>query len=65
MIVPAIFVFPPNGNKYKFPKRLPNCFDLENVTTFQNWLIDNGYPEQEARTISITEPEYHIKLVGK
>lgn len=33
---------PPSGWKYGFPKELP-----ENVTDLRQWLIDNGYPEDQ------------------
>ena len=63
MIAPKIFVFLPDGPKYNFPKILPNGFDLENIKDFQDWLIDNGYPEDKARKLSFTESEYSVKFV--
>lgn len=36
-------VDPPSGWKYGFPKELP-----ADVEDFVQWLIDNGYPEEDA-----------------
>ena len=63
MLAPKIFVFPPDGPKYKFPKILPNCFNLEDIRAFQDWLIENEYPEDKARKLSFTESEYFVKFV--
>ena len=33
---------PPSGWRYGFPKILPN-----NITNTLEWLVDNGYPQEE------------------
>lgn len=35
-----VYIDPPSGWKYGFPKRMP-----EGVKDVHTWLIDNGYPK--------------------
>lgn len=36
-----LYIDPPSGWKYGFPKRMP-----ESVKDVNTWLIDNGYPKE-------------------
>lgn len=38
------FIDPPSGWRYGFPKALPDDLDRKYL---RQWLIDNGYPENE------------------
>lgn len=37
-----VFIDPPSGWKYGFPKEIP-----DNVIDVKRWLLDNGYPEKD------------------
>jgi hypothetical protein len=40
-----IVIDPPSGWKYGFPKILPNY--IKGSDLLSNWLLDNGYPQED------------------
>lgn len=46
----VVWVDPPSGWRYGFPKKMPVSVQLGGAKACTQWLIDNGYPEGEAAT---------------
>jgi hypothetical protein len=43
----TLFIDPPSGWKYGFPKQAPENFKEFEAHDLNNWLIENGYPREE------------------
>lgn len=43
----SIFIDPPSGWKYGFPKQAPPTLREMNGDDLNEWLLRNGYPEEE------------------
>jgi len=43
----VVYIDPPSGWKYGFPKPSPANLRQMNPDEFNQWLIDNGYPREE------------------
>lgn len=43
----SIFIDPPSGWKYGFPKQAPATLREMNGDDLNEWLLRNGYPEEE------------------
>jgi len=44
------YVYPPNGEKYGFPKEI-TIEEINKVTNFTKWCIDNGYPIEDVKEL--------------
>ena len=44
-----IFIDPPSGWKYGFPKEAPTNLREMDFHDITNWLVENGYPIEEAQ----------------
>jgi hypothetical protein len=42
-----LFIDPPSGWKYGFPKEAPSNFREMESDDLTNWLVENGYPIEE------------------
>lgn len=42
-----VFIDPPQGWQFKFPKQVPSNFEEMSQEEVYRWLIANGYPESE------------------
>jgi len=47
-----LFVDPPSGWKYGFPKQAPSNLREMDFHDITNWLVENGYPIEEAEVWS-------------
>jgi hypothetical protein len=43
----TVYIDPPSGWKYGFPKKAPDNLREMNGTHVNDWLVDNGYPREE------------------
>ena len=43
----SLFIDPPSGWKYGFPKQAPTNIKEFEAHDINNWLIENGYPREE------------------
>ena len=42
----TLFVDPPSGWKYGFPKAVPEGISNVGGFSFNKWLVENGYPQK-------------------
>lgn len=43
----VIFIAPPNGSKYGFPKAMPESLRISTIEEREAWLVSEGYPKSE------------------
>lgn len=42
----TVFIDPPSGYWYGFPRPVPDDFDDMSIPEFHDWMIHMGYPEE-------------------
>jgi hypothetical protein len=51
-----LYIDPPSGWKYGFPKPAPDNFREMTQKQLDQWFVDNGYPEMELNSFKYGMP---------
>jgi len=60
----TLFIDPPSGWMYGFPKEAPANLREMNADRLNEWLVSNGYPQEEVERWSNSVPCKFFELKG-